>query len=789
MPPTTPRPSLESIFGNTPQGTPRPSLDAIFSGKAPVTPPPQPTGMDPFSSVSNFAKGVLNPDLVAGKPEGNPFPNPLQQVAKDYGSNVKDQIVGNVKEAGRVLHEGAINKDQNKIASLLEAGGDVGKATMAPTVVPFQMAMKAVSDKLSSIPAVQKLATSQGGDAVANLEQKVKEEYDKISQNHPDLVRGTEGAINIVLALLNAKASLDTFGGFAPSEGSSALTKAISQSTSEMEPMYREALPDVKFDGSQVLPKQLTDHVVEDVARKFESVYNMPEQAKNIRTALSGKDFSSLGDIEKAVTDASGVNKGLPMGESGLSVLYKAITSKSPEQIDAYVAGKFEKGVKPSVAGKNTTSQVGSYQNKVLQAVKTIADNKSNLNLVDEYGEPTGKLPQNLKQFADAIDQTKKQVFSKYDALQKAAGENGAKVELVPISNELRLIQNSPVIEDLHPEVAKYAESKANALEKRGSYTTEQTQDAISNLNKSLEAFYKNPSYETASRASIDAMIANQLRSTLDGVIENSNVSDASYQALKNQYGALRSIEKDVVHRSIVDARKNIKGLIDFSDIATGAEVLKGLATLNPATIATGLTGKAIAAYYKYLNNPNTAIKQLFNQLEKGGLSAPNPLVPEVKESMPSSPNTTTEPNKMQGKPNPQSGTIKNPFSGGNTTKVGTGEFGDIYEGAKGQDAVEFLLKNKSGEVREAFTRPDIGKIDLVYGKPGEEGYGLAHILEKHSEAINEIDNIIENGTPLKQAPDRYLIVLEEGGKNKVAAVKLDWNGKSKTWIVSSFIK
>lgn len=68
--------------------------------------------------------------------------------------------------------------------------------------------------------------------------------------------------------------------------------------------------------------------------------------------------------------------------------------------------------------------------------------------------------------------------------------------------------------------------------------------------------------------------------------------------------------------------------------------------------------------------------------------------------------------------------------------KIGHGEFGDIYTGIKGQAAVDFLLKNKAGEVQGALSHPEVGdNIDLVYGVYDpitDEGYGLAKLEKKH---------------------------------------------------------
>jgi hypothetical protein len=124
-------------------------------------------------------------------------------------------------------------------------------------------------------------------------------------------------------------------------------------------------------------------------------------------------------------------------------------------------------------------------------------------------------------------------------------------------------------------------------------------------------------------------------------------------------------------------------------------------------------------------------------------------------------------------------------------TEHGMGEFGMIYSGIVGQDALNFILEAKSGEIKGAFYRVEIGEIDLVWGEKaidGKEGHGLAHIIEKHPEIFDKISMVITEGSIYTQGSDRLLIVKNVGeNQNQVAAIRLDWNGLQKTWLVSAF--
>lgn len=320
---------------------------------------------------------------------------------------------------------------------------------------------------------------------------------------------------------------------------------------------------------------------------------------------------------------ASLVGKGsLSAGKEGVNIAKDVakIAGGSAEEsftrkLDNVVRYGVEKALRPSVAGKGTAPQMKSYYDRATSAVKDIISNKENLVLTDAEGNAIkGALPSSLKQFSEAVDQTKKNIFRQYDDMAKQAGENGAIVKLDPAVNELEKVGKSVVLQDNAPEVASYAQTRAVAFKNRGSYTTEEAQDAIAIYNKSLEAYYRNPSYENASKAGIDALIANNLRKSLDKSIET--LAGPGYQDLKNSYGALKEIEEDVTHRAIVDARKNIKGLVDFTDIYTSGELVAGLATQNPGMILKGGVWKGVQQYIKIMNNPNRVVKSMFGNAE-----------------------------------------------------------------------------------------------------------------------------------------------------------------------------
>ena len=105
---------------------------------------------------------------------------------------------------------------------------------------------------------------------------------------------------------------------------------------------------------------------------------------------------------------------------------------------------------------------------------------------------------------------------------------------------------------------------------------------------------------------------------------------------------------------------------------------------------------------------------------------------------------------------------------------------GKEFTGVKGQEAVDLLMKEKQGHVKGAFTRKDIGDIDLVWG---DESRGLCHILErrkypeeKKKEFLSSLGNVIEKGSLSLNKEGRFEVFYE----NKIAVISPDFNGDKK---------
>ncbi|MDR1160983.1 MAG: hypothetical protein LBK45_01465 [Tannerellaceae bacterium] len=123
-------------------------------------------------------------------------------------------------------------------------------------------------------------------------------------------------------------------------------------------------------------------------------------------------------------------------------------------------------------------------------------------------------------------------------------------------------------------------------------------------------------------------------------------------------------------------------------------------------------------------------------------------------------------------------------------TPIGKGAFGNIYDQFKGKakEAIEFLSRTKEGEALGALHHPEIGDIDLVWGKVGtkqSDGYGLSKIAKFHPEVLDNLQEILSEMQVTQRTENRVQL---ESDKYQ-AAVRLEWDNQKKTWLLTAFEK
>jgi len=107
------------------------------------------------------------------------------------------------------------------------------------------------------------------------------------------------------------------------------------------------------------------------------------------------------------------------------------------------------------------------------------------------------------------------------------------------------------------------------------------------------------------------------------------------------------------------------------------------------------------------------------------------------------------------------------------------------------QGAVAHLMDAKTGEAIGALHHPDLGDIDLVWGRAGtvekdyQDGYGLAKIAIKHPEVMNDLQGLLDGMQVVKKGQNRARLESPTHG----AVISLDWLGKEKQWMLTEYTK
>jgi uncharacterized protein YfiM (DUF2279 family) len=267
----------------------------------------------------------------------------------------------------------------------------------------------------------------------------------------------------------------------------------------------------------------------------------------------------------------------------------------------------YEKAVRPSVSGKTRASDYQKYMDKATSAMEEIVQQAR------KAGKP---VPDDLKSFATAIEDARMTIYPQYNSMAKQAGSAGATVDINPIIRDLEKIRSSKAIKDFGGNAVKHIDDLIDTIGTRQQYTPEEAEEAIKLLNQKLSGYYGGRSSGLNEvTASIDDTVARFLRLSLDDAVDKYN--GPGYQQLKNRYGALRTIEKDVVNRAIVDGRKNNVGLLDFSDMFSVSKGVYSAAKLDPAGAAAAGAMYALKQNMKKRNDPNLLVKKLFKDLDK----------------------------------------------------------------------------------------------------------------------------------------------------------------------------
>lgn len=303
------------------------------------------------------------------------------------------------------------------------------------------------------------------------------------------------------------------------------------------------------------------------------------------------------------------------------------------ESIRKEASEYIEKSIKPTVKGKQSQAAYNKFIDDTLDVTDYMSKNKKVLQYTDDAGNVVKEqLPTNLRETSETLGNLKKYIYDQYNDLAQKAGDAGARVNLNKVYSKLDDLANDTAANLANPWLKNAIEWYKNQLlqysDDLGTISIADAQEVTQYYNKILDAYFKNPG-AMATDTSKNLVVANLNRSMKDAIddsmddalnaaINNGSTASAKYNERKQLYGKIKTIEDEVSKRALVEARKNTKGLsTDIIDALAWGNLVEGLLTQNPSGFLKGAVMKGINAYNKYLNSPNTQIRNLFNLVDK----------------------------------------------------------------------------------------------------------------------------------------------------------------------------
>lgn len=321
--------------------------------------------------------------------------------------------------------------------------------------------------------------------------------------------------------------------------------------------------------------------------RVFNTALTVPQRVANVRKAIGsvtkkiqGKaikdrvkdslDFANNPVITGAIDDIK-IMVGLPESALPTDLTFRAI--------------------KPRIIKGKNLSRVKS---QMALANKTIAEN--------------GLKPSNLKEYADAIFDTKKSVWRDIESRLSAGQAANSRVDLSSIALDILEKSEDSALLSVNPKASKQLVEIAENLVSHGDDVDILTAERIKQfLNADLgDAFGATDLSKQAKEAK--KFITREIGVKLDNVL--SDIS-GEFKDLKIKYGSLSSIEDDVLKRLIVFERQNPEGL---ADILTKTEAAAEIAFGGTKGRLKGIARLTMAKRLKKANNADELIRRAFNK-------------------------------------------------------------------------------------------------------------------------------------------------------------------------------
>ncbi len=288
------------------------------------------------------------------------------------------------------------------------------------------------------------------------------------------------------------------------------------------------------------------------------------------------------------------------------------------------VSSKIPSGVKATIASAVPSLVDGPPDSLLTRAIKP---GKNNINwntdvqkaipLMKSAEQQIGHPVQGLDDALEAANIAKKNIWQQYQARLGSAGQMGAAIDgnqiadaMVNSVDKRTALQNPGLV----------AKVKAVADTYRKPMSLDQAEDFLQSANKDLNSYYAKNKVgqrvaqndpEISSTVAEAGALRNALYEKLD------EVSGPGAAQLKQAYGSLTNVEKELYGRQLVAARQNPESLSEQLSTVRGAgKIAKGVLTASPGDVLEGAQNIAVSRALKARNSSDAMISRAFQKAQ-----------------------------------------------------------------------------------------------------------------------------------------------------------------------------
>lgn len=312
------------------------------------------------------------------------------------------------------------------------------------------------------------------------------------------------------------------------------------------------------------------------------------------------------------------------IGKTGRDIKKAAMSAEQAEKSIGFkmkktVAENYQKAIKTrNIKQVRTPNDRSAFFDDITKGFEEIVSRKKSLQLLDKNGNTVrNALPENLPQLAQAIEQTKKSVYSIYDDLARQTNTK------ISVDNTVKALEKhvSTLEKSANPARKRgisLARKWIDDLRAKGSYDSAiELQDEIKRLNESLNTFYSSKQPNFLSNALVEDVVVHNLRKDLYSAV-SSATGGGDFERYRKIYKALLKAEDGVSKRLNTVLNKADSNFLDVgADMVSSTQAAYAIATTNPKLFVASGAAQAVRHFHRMLNNPDRKIRTMFQKMNR----------------------------------------------------------------------------------------------------------------------------------------------------------------------------